>query len=95
MAKNSGSIEFFMTYRLYKRLSDLIDFESNLKKKYKQEIPAIPIRKEHEISKQNLGHLAEFFGIFIKKVVNVAFYDPEFEDFFNFFPTKFGRYILI
>ncbi len=32
----------------------------------------------------------EFFDIFIKKVINVAFNDAIFQDFFNFFPSKFG-----
>ena len=34
--------------------------------------------------------MVNFFDIFIKKVINVAFNDALFQEFFNFFPSKFG-----
>jgi hypothetical protein len=39
---------------------------------------------------KDLSSLVDFFDIFIKKVINVAFNDQLFQDFFNFFPSKFG-----
>jgi hypothetical protein len=60
-------------------------------RRYGKELPSFPLQKEHEVNPANATQFGEFLQLFLKRTVNIAFYDEEVQHFFDILPDKFGR----
>jgi hypothetical protein len=59
-------------------------------RKYGKELPSFPLQREGDISKDNVEQVGEFLGVFMKRAVNIAFYDDELQHFLDILPEKLG-----
>jgi len=55
-------------------------------KKYDKQLPSFPIQKENDLNAANINQFGEFLSVFMKRVVNIAFYDDEVQHFYDILP---------